>query len=792
MKKIIALILAAMMLLMCVPAMAGQGDRTVFHSDNTMERSESPRSVFVGDNCLYVNFYTSNGEIIREYPLDGGAPVDYVLYAYNDDFSLLDYYSMGDDTEAETEEESAETEQAYSDQMNTTALFSWKNNLYAIQYTYKYSESGETSIDGGYVKKVVLADGKANMEDTTDIPRLDWSNMTMDYGEWKESKSLDDVVVSGDTLIGRSWDNDGNSMVETFDLTTGFQKELEISEEASIYCTEKGILVCDTDWEEKSTTYHVKKLDLSDESEEALCELTLTDGYIYNMFADFDNNVLYYILNGEIWAAPDMNVDAAVALCDCPVSGNMSFLPDGRMLIWDYSTILIRNIDPATRGTETRMTVQDYGYGDGLEEAVFEYNNIRGDVTVVLKRGGQTSNILQAMMNRDSDVDVYTMDYNSSEFSALLNRGYLTDLSGNAAIAAEIERLYPYVKDALVKDGKIVAVPVALNGSAVTINMKAWKELGYTEEDLPKTWSQFLDWIEQLPAKLEGQKAKLVDSYFTDRDFILQTMINILYQYEVHLETTGRDFAFNTPELREILDRLVSIDYDALGLKSESDFEDGYYYDEDYDGEYVYPLLELYGRSLIEGWNSGYEPLMLSFTEGEEVYLPVEMTVAFVNPYSEHADIAAEYLALTAGKMWDSTRYSLFADMTEPKRNSYYEEQKARLEKWLEEAKQLKEKAKEEDEIQQWTERVEEYEKELKDSEENDWSISPDEIASYQQRSARMKISGYNFINDMVKDDKSADAFYEMITGYAAKTVSASKLLDEIDSKVQMMRLEGN
>jgi hypothetical protein len=134
----------------------------------------------------------------------------------------------------------------------------------------------------------------------------------------------------------------------------------------------------------------------------------------------------------------------------------------------------------------------------------------------------------------------------------------------------------------------------------------------------------------------------------------------------------------------------------------------------------------------------------------------------------------------------------MFADLTEPKRNSYYEEQKARVEKWLEEAKQLKEKAKEEDEIQQWTERIEEYEKELKDSEENDWSISPSEIASYQQRSARMKVSGYNFINDMVKDDKSADAFYDMITGYASKTVPASKLLEEIDSKVQMMRLEGN
>ena len=35
MKKIFALILAAMMLLMSVPAMAGTGDQTIVHTDNT-------------------------------------------------------------------------------------------------------------------------------------------------------------------------------------------------------------------------------------------------------------------------------------------------------------------------------------------------------------------------------------------------------------------------------------------------------------------------------------------------------------------------------------------------------------------------------------------------------------------------------------------------------------------------------------------------------------------------------------------------------------------------------------
>ncbi len=44
----------------------------------------------------------------------------------------------------------------------------------------------------------------------------------------------------------------------------------------------------------------------------------------------------------------------------------------------------------------------------------------------------------------------------------------------------------------------------------------------------------------------------------------------------------------------------------------------------------------------------------------------------------------------------------------------------------------------------------------------------------------------------MMKDEKSAEAFWSMLDGFARGEVSAAELLDSIDSKVQMMRLEGN
>lgn len=117
---------------------------------------------------------------------------------------------------------------------------------------------------------------------------------------------------------------------------------------------------------------------------------------------------------------------------------------------------------------------------------------------------------------------------------------------------------------------------------------------------------------------------------------------------------------------------------------------------------------------------------------------------------------------------------------------------KKQNEKFLEEAKQIREKLTDEQEIQEWDDRIKSYQDTLEELDKDSWSISPETISGYQSRTSSLRISAYNFINDMVKDEKSSDAFYDLISGFAKKTISAARLLQEIDSKVQMMRLEGN
>ena len=794
MKKAIALILAAMMLLTCVPAMAGAGDQTIAHSEsNNYNSNEYFENVMAADDGrLYAIVRGNSKEILRVYSIDSGTHTDYLLQDYEagTDTSILDYYNI-------TDEGISYKENAVQDdnegQYNTAAWFFRNGSIYAVQWKNIYDiETGNQTIEGGIVRKLKLEDGKAELEDTTDIPRLDWTEMIQEYGEgWQDSKQLDGAVVYGDTLIGRSWNMNGEPTLETFDLTTGFHGVVELEENATIHMSSTSILASEEEYEENSVSYNIRLVNPADGSQEELLSFTLEgeDNYMYNMIFDAEKNNLYYYMNGEIWMMPGLQPDAASAVCDCPVNGTMSLLPDGRMLIRDGSNIIIRNIDPASRGTETRMIVRDFAYGNGLEEAVFDFANVHGDVTVVVKHGGDRKTILQDMMNRESETDIYTMDYEWSEFTALQSRGFLTDMSGNAKIAADNAALYPFVRDAMMKDGQIVAVPVGINGGAISINRKGWKEIGGTEEELPKTWNQFMDWLETLPEKVKDQNCRIFDSYVSDREFIHQAMSQILSEYEARLENAGGEFMFNTPELRELLERIQKVDAETLGLKSQAELEEGYY--DEYDSEYKEPLLEIYAESTMQTWGD-MTPLLLSFEEGEQPILPISLTVAFINPYSAKADLAAEYLGLAARKQYQDALYSLYSDETEPVVYPYYEENRARMEKYLEDAKVLLNAAKTEQEIHDWTETVESYEKMLKEEEQSKWLISPEKIADYQARTAYMQVSAYSFVSDMVKDNKSAEAYWAMMEGFAKGDVSAAEILEGIDSKVQMMRLEGN
>ena len=777
MKKLILWMLtAALCLTACAPAFAAAGDRTLAHlssADGYMASYIANMFVTEEGVAAYLNGQDEKIVIYRE----GGEPAEYLLEK--------EAYSPVEAMAA------AEDEQPVFSDLQTMGWFSWNGGLYAVQYSNTYN--GETSrIEGGFVKKAKLADGKVILEDC-DIPQLEFDGMIEEYGQGYQSvRYLNKLMTAGSLLVGTTYDENGQPLLVTFDLTTGAAEEIPLQDTESIVPGPEGTLLMSRyEWTDQLLV-HFLRYDIAGQSEEELGTIALGDGTIQGLCTDEKTGTLYIAMNGEIRAVRNMDFENAETVSDCPIAWDvtMQMLEDGRILLWNQNAAVIRNPDPAAKGDTFTLRIQDMAYADALQETIYDFTDARGDAAVVMKRGGIASGILQAMMNRDAETDIYTLNYDSSEFDALRNRGFLADLSGNESLSAAADRMYPFVQDAVRQDGKLIASPVALNGETLGFRKDLWEKIGGTEEELPKTWGQFFDWLETLPARVEGTDYAVFDMWM-DRESFRRSVLDILLtQYQARLNQGGMEYAFNTPLLRGLLDRMDALDYDALKLAEPvtGDQEGGVI---DYgDGSYKEPLLSTYADLTLQGGWGDAQPLVLSLEEGEEPILPVRLIVAFVNPYSAHAEAAAEYLALAMKNIRTNTRYALFADQKEPVRDPYYEENQKNLRQWLEEAKAQLEKDEENRTL--WEENIRMYEENIADNEKNSWMLSPDAIASYEERAPRLKVLTYDFASALTSSENGGGDYYSMVWGYAQQQVSAQELLSGIDKKVQMMRLEGN
>ena len=706
---------------------------------------------------------------------------------------LLDGFGLLDDEDS-GEEEAGE---GYAYVNN---WFIWHDELYGLTIKEQYS-NGKNKVEV-IPQHAKLENGEVILEEAAGLPEMDLSCLIVDEEEYQYTKGIDKIRPL-DGKLAMTVYGEGAEVLEIIDMQEGTSTEIELGDDFSgeIAAGPDGsLIVTHTIWSDTdgTTTVKVNRLDLESREEETLMELAgLNDSRITPCY-DPAKDTLYYILNGEVWAAPQFDAAQAVAVNDCQNTGDgMYLMPNGFLLISMYNSVELKNTDPAQRGS-IRLRIRDQGWGNSMSETIYDINNTRGDISVVLQQDWNAK-VLQEMMNRDSSVDIYVLQYDRNEFSAMRNRDYLPDLSGNEKIAANVERMYPYVQDALKQNGKIIAIPTGFTGETLGINMHIWKEIGGTEEELPKTWNQFFDWVEKMPERLDGRDVSLSESY-TDRVYfraeILQIMLN---QYEAWMESKGdNSYAFASPMMCELLGRLNNLDYDALGIaehqeEEDRDEEDGYLYNPDEEDKR--PLLELYTSPVMNG-GGDYEPLLLGFEEGAAPVIPVRICAAFVNPYSEHPQEAMEFLAMAMDNMEVYYSYSAYADKTEPVRDPYFEQNRKMFEKYIERLKKQIAKAEEDSEEKQALEESLKAEEEyIKQEEEHAWLVSAEMIENYRKWNAGYRVKGYSFFNDLFGEDPNDEDYNEfekMFYSNEGAKMDPAELLGKLDQKVQMIRMERN
>ncbi len=768
------LILWALSVILCVvacaPAFASVGDRVLVRIQDGDNDTRILNLLPYGDGFILSVRKNNNPELML-YPDAKAQPETFVL------------------DEKALQEESEEGESGIYTFVNN--WFSWNNEVYAL--TEKTTFGGNTDSTAFSAMKARLENGQVILE-ASGLPELDLSGLVQEEdGDWEVLDILN-LFISGSSLV-LVLGEDEPERLEVIDLRDGFCTEVEPDDFSEAAPGPEGsLLITKAEWSEEGNTATVRicSMDPDGRNEKLLAEISGCSNSIIIPCYDKEKDTLYFVRNGELCGIPQFDPERIEPVNSCLEPGESAvMLPGGFVLMKTRDAVLIKNTDPAQRGSVT-LRILNRGWGETISETIYAMSSVRGDISVIQQEEGDIrQDILQAMLTRDDSIDIYVLHYDSNEFLTLFNREYLPDLSGNAKIAENTDRLYPYIRDAVMQEGKIIGVPVWVQGTTIGVSKTAWKTIGGTDAELPKTWSQFFDWLGALPERMEGKDVTLTNA---DRVYVRGEILHMLLdQYEIRMERRGeKDYAFASPELCEAVRKLNNVDFNALHVADNWSQENE---DEPYDDSGVYrePLLYIDVSTRVSGdrWEI---PFALSFSEGEEAILPVEMDVAFVNPFSVHQEEAAEFLALAMENLNLEDQYNVYTDRTEPVRRPEYEEDIQWLRDMIESDRENLEKAKGE-EKDRISEEIRLLEEGLKEFELEDWRISREEIESYRERQSRYMIRGYDFFNDLFTTEDDEERFHEFEQIFRTMEnakMSPEELLGMLDQKVRMIRMERN
>ena len=107
------------------------------------------------------------------------------------------------------------------------------------------------------------------------------------------------------------------------------------------------------------------------------------------------------------------------------------------------------------------------------------------------------------MLTREFDYDVFFVETACHLPQDVIDKGYALDLSGSEIIREAVARLHPTIRSWVEQDGHIYGFPysVEFKPTPMICNPEAWEALGYTEDDIPQSFPEFLDFLDAWVAR---------------------------------------------------------------------------------------------------------------------------------------------------------------------------------------------------------------------------------------------------------------------------------------------------
>lgn len=313
-----------------------------------------------------------------------------------------------------------------------------------------------------------------------------------------------------------------------------------------------------------------------------------------------------------------------------PLSGQAAWFPacvaGNRYVLGDYSSLFVVE-QPDT--SLPLLTVASREETQILQD--FEANHDVRVLSLPTSMYFDAEKLMQDMITQNSAYDIYWIDVSTGCLSVLMQKGYYVPLDASSTLVSAMDAMDPNLTALLTQDGHYAAFPKSATAHMLCINTKTMEEFGLTEEDLPRTFSEFLPWLAAQYEKSQDLGRVVWDTQRSLRHSAFTLLLN-MYIKQCEQEHVTPDFINH--DFPALLGQIDQYFVDSTPLAAPRMV----------NGELELPLLSQQDVGDMLSVSNGWIPLPLVLSEGLDPMYDIQLQVYLINPYSEHQDAALAYL----------------------------------------------------------------------------------------------------------------------------------------------------
>lgn len=767
MKRMIALLLVLVMTLCAAAAWAAPGDTTLFARDYDANNSPSvTTAVAVGDTLyMLVNQFDEelSDNIFSLYRYTQGQSSEPELLANK--LCYTRWYSAMEDAKAAQANIGADPETGFG------YLFSDGEKLYGFNTL------------NGEIASLTFADGAMSREVVCTVATNDLYIQEEDYSYMVDINGL--CCMNGHVYFASSdWrGREPQYFLYDINLDGGAVTKLPLTQRINSTIPYKdGLLLSyvSSSWDENTNQEIPAQLvtvNPADGATVSLKEMADT-AYIYTLAYDAAKDTVYYFTESTLWGMTGMGTPFKAAYANQSYVDSMTIFSSGYAALWSSDGLEIHNLDPAYLPTKTLTLI-----GSWRDAAARKFTQENPDIPLIFSEQYYgMAQLGQAMVSGDTTIDVIRTSV-ANGFDNLLEKGYCADLSSSQKLMDYVNSLYPALRDEVMKDGKLYAIPVTLYGSTLSYMPSKLEEIGLTEEDMPTTFVELCEFITRWNNEWIDDESKTNVMPFcttmSNRSVVFDLMLKAYLDY---YDAKGEPLTFDTPEFNAMLTALDSMDASNLDMPANmSDQEYDEYY-QLYSGVFV-------DRGLLSTAEGEYAavPLKLSIGEDKDFTVGVTMEILFVNPRCANLPEAIKLLECYVDTLDESYKILMCPDCNDPVENQYYQDT---LKNFQDSLAELQEQLKTADDAEKrdLEDTIKYYEDSLNNKESFRWDYSAQTIAQYREIGDHVFARHANILYSA--GDDTSTQLRSLHERYVQKQITRDQYIKELNQKARMIVLE--